>query len=88
MEGELRDAAAYVESILPPPITDGPVLAEWFYRPSTQLAGDAFGYQMLDDAALRCLRAGRIGARHRPGAVFGVGGQRAAPASAAGGRFP
>ncbi|MBS0638656.1 MAG: SpoIIE family protein phosphatase [Acetobacteraceae bacterium] len=49
MEGELRDAAAYVESILPPPITSGPVLAEWFYRPSTQLAGDAFGYQMLDD---------------------------------------
>jgi len=49
MEHELRDAAAYVESILPPPITSGPVLAEWFYRPSTQLAGDAFGYQMLDD---------------------------------------
>jgi len=49
MEHELRDAAAYVASILPPPITSGPVLAEWFYRPSTQLAGDAFGYQMLDD---------------------------------------
>ena len=48
MEHELRDAAAYVESILPPPITAGPVLAEWFYRPSTQLAGDAFGYQMMD----------------------------------------
>jgi serine phosphatase RsbU (regulator of sigma subunit) len=49
MEGELRDAAAYVESILPAPIMQGPVLAEWFYRPSTQLAGDAFGYQRLDD---------------------------------------
>jgi serine phosphatase RsbU (regulator of sigma subunit) len=49
MEGELRDAAAYVESILPAPITQGPVLVEWFYRPSTQLAGDAFGYQRLDD---------------------------------------
>jgi hypothetical protein len=49
MEGELRDAAAYVASILPPPIPAGPVMAEWFYRPSTQLAGDAFGYQMLDE---------------------------------------
>src|SRR3954469_12656793 len=49
MEHELRDAPAYVASILPPPIASGPVLAEWFYRPSTQLAGDAFGYQMLDD---------------------------------------
>ena len=34
---------------MPAPIVEGPVLAEYVYRPSTQLAGDAFGYQMLDD---------------------------------------
>ncbi len=49
MDGELRDAASYVASILPPPIESGLVMAEWFFRPSTRLGGDAFGYQMLDD---------------------------------------
>ena len=48
IERELKDAAAYVASILPPPIVDGPVLAEWFFQPSIGLGGDAFGYQMLD----------------------------------------
>ena len=30
-------------------IFQGKVLANWFYRPSTRIGGDAFGYQMLDD---------------------------------------
>jgi serine phosphatase RsbU (regulator of sigma subunit) len=49
IERELADAADYVASILPPPIADGPVSAEWFFQPSARLGGDAFGYQMLDD---------------------------------------
>ena len=48
MDRELKDAADYVAATLPPPITEGPVLADWFYLPSTRLGGDAFGYQMLD----------------------------------------
>jgi sigma-B regulation protein RsbU (phosphoserine phosphatase) len=49
MERELREASNYVASILPKPIREGPVWANWFYRPSTRIGGDAFGYQMLDD---------------------------------------
>jgi Stage II sporulation protein E (SpoIIE)/FHA domain len=48
MEQELREAGKYVASILPQPIVQGPVRANWFYQPSTRIGGDAFGYQMLD----------------------------------------
>jgi serine phosphatase RsbU (regulator of sigma subunit) len=48
IERELLDASAYVSSILPPPLTAGPVLAEWLFLPCARLGGDAFGYQMLD----------------------------------------
>ena len=48
IEQELREAGAYIASILPKPINHGPVRANWFYRPSTRIGGDAFGYQMLD----------------------------------------
>jgi serine phosphatase RsbU (regulator of sigma subunit) len=48
IERELQDAANYVASILPPPLAEGPVLAEWFFQPCARLGGDAFGYQMLD----------------------------------------
>jgi serine phosphatase RsbU (regulator of sigma subunit) len=45
---DLRRASAYVSSLLPAPLTSGPVLAEWRFVPSTQLGGDAFGYYWLD----------------------------------------
>lgn len=48
MEQEWREASNYVASILPKPINQGPVRANWFYQPSTRIGGDAFGYQMLD----------------------------------------
>jgi serine phosphatase RsbU (regulator of sigma subunit) len=48
MEQEWREANQYVASILPQPINDGPVRANWFYQPSTRIGGDAFGYQMQD----------------------------------------
>jgi sigma-B regulation protein RsbU (phosphoserine phosphatase) len=48
MEQELREAGNYVASILPKPIHHGPVRANWYYRPSTRIGGDAFGYQMVD----------------------------------------
>ncbi len=54
LDRELGEANDYVQSILPLPITSGPVLADWFYQPCTRLGGDAFGYQMLDT---RCFAA-------------------------------
>jgi sigma-B regulation protein RsbU (phosphoserine phosphatase) len=46
---ELAEAAAYVRSLLPPPLEHGPIHATWRFLPSTQLGGDAFGYHWLDD---------------------------------------
>ena len=48
LDRELAEAHDYVLSVLPPPLTTGPVVADWFYHPCTRLGGDAFGYQMLD----------------------------------------
>lgn len=48
LDRELAEANDYVLSVLPPPMTSGPVLADWFYHPCTRLGGDSFGYQMLD----------------------------------------
>ncbi|MEI6537294.1 MAG: SpoIIE family protein phosphatase, partial [Verrucomicrobiaceae bacterium] len=45
---ELDDAAKYVRSILPEP-TDKPYAIDWHYEPSTELAGDSFGYHWIDD---------------------------------------
>ena len=46
---ELADAADYVRTILPEPITEGPIRTDWRFIPSTSLGGDAFGYHMVDD---------------------------------------
>jgi sigma-B regulation protein RsbU (phosphoserine phosphatase) len=49
---ELAEAAAYVRSLLPLPLEDGPVRTAWRFQPSTQLGGDAFGYHWLDEEHL------------------------------------
>ena len=46
---ELRQAARYVASLLPARNPAGPVSADWLYRPSLDLGGDAFGYLWLDE---------------------------------------
>jgi phosphoserine phosphatase RsbU/P len=46
---EVAEAAKYVRSLLPPPLTDGPVRVDWRFIPSTQLGGDSFSYHWLDD---------------------------------------
>jgi sigma-B regulation protein RsbU (phosphoserine phosphatase) len=46
---ELTEAADYVKSLLPNPITEGPVKTEWIFIPSTSLGGDAFGYHWIDE---------------------------------------
>lgn len=48
MAAELNRAARYVQSLLPPPLASGPVQIVWKFVPSTQLAGDMFGYRWID----------------------------------------
>lgn len=53
MAAELSRAAQYVRSLLPSPMPapgqpSGPVTIDWKFVPSTQLAGDMFGYHWLD----------------------------------------
>ncbi|MCK9588212.1 MAG: SpoIIE family protein phosphatase [Terrimicrobiaceae bacterium] len=45
---ELAEAANYVRSILPAPVTE-PFAIDWSYVPSTELGGDAFGYHWIDE---------------------------------------
>ena len=47
LAAELSEAAAYVQSVLPEPIKNGPVQTAWEFRPSSSLGGDAFGYGEL-----------------------------------------
>ena len=46
---ELEKAASYVRALLPQPLAEPPVIAEWRFIPSDQLGGDAFGYHFLED---------------------------------------
>lgn len=47
-EADLARAAHYVKALLPPPMVQGPVRTDWFYQPSAQVGGDAFGHLVLD----------------------------------------
>ncbi len=44
----MAEAAAYVRSLLPAPMT-GEQEAEWRFLPSAELGGDALGYHWIDD---------------------------------------
>jgi len=46
---ELAEAADYVRTILPQPITEGAIRTDWRFVPSTSLGGDAFGYHWADE---------------------------------------
>jgi sigma-B regulation protein RsbU (phosphoserine phosphatase) len=48
LKAELTEAENYVRSILPPPLTTGPVTTDWRLIPSTELGGDSFGYHWID----------------------------------------
>ncbi|GFK93099.1 Phosphoserine phosphatase RsbP [Fundidesulfovibrio magnetotacticus] len=45
---QLDQAASYVRNLLPAPLTDGPVRADWLFQPSAMLGGDALGYHWID----------------------------------------
>jgi sigma-B regulation protein RsbU (phosphoserine phosphatase) len=52
LANEVAEAAKYVRSLLPEALKQGPVHIDWRFVPSTQLAGDAFGYHWLDQKHL------------------------------------
>ena len=47
LQSELKEAAVYMRSLLPKPMTEGVSISHQFV-PSQQLGGDAFGYYWLD----------------------------------------
>jgi len=49
LNSELTEAAEYVKTILPIPISNDSIRIDWRFIPSTSLGGDAFGYHMIDD---------------------------------------
>lgn len=50
LQNELKEAAKYVQSILPAPVRIKDTLAvDWVYVPSAELGGDAFGYHWIDE---------------------------------------
>jgi len=52
LHGELAEAARYVAGMLPAPMAQGPVRADWRFIPSAALGGDLFGYHWLDSRRL------------------------------------
>ena len=47
LQRELAEAAGYVRSLLPAPMSQ-PFMIDWRFVPSTELGGDAFGYNWVD----------------------------------------
>ncbi len=52
LDRELSDAADYVRTILPSPMSKGNIRTDWRFVPSASLGGDAFGYHWLDSKRL------------------------------------
>ncbi len=48
IDSELKEAADYLRSLLPAPLTE-PFVADWRFIPSSELGGDSFGYHWIDD---------------------------------------
>ena len=48
LDRDLESARQYVHSLIPPPLTEGPIRTEWILLPSARLGGDVFGYHQLD----------------------------------------
>jgi sigma-B regulation protein RsbU (phosphoserine phosphatase) len=49
LESELAKAGTYCISLLPEPLSQGDILTDWRFIPSTQLGGDSFGYHWIDN---------------------------------------
>jgi sigma-B regulation protein RsbU (phosphoserine phosphatase) len=49
LASEVKQAAMYVQSLLPDKLKKGPIKTDWRFVPSAELGGDSFGYHWLDD---------------------------------------
>jgi sigma-B regulation protein RsbU (phosphoserine phosphatase) len=49
LANEVKQAANYVQSLLPEKLRKGPIQTDWRFVPSAELGGDSFGYHWLDD---------------------------------------
>jgi phosphoserine phosphatase RsbU/P len=49
LANEMKQAAHYVQSLLPDKLKKGDVRTDWRFVPSAELGGDSFGYHWLDD---------------------------------------
>jgi serine phosphatase RsbU (regulator of sigma subunit) len=49
LDRDLESARRYVQSLIPVPLTEGPIRTEWILLPSARLGGDVFGYHQLDE---------------------------------------
>ena len=49
LANEVKQAARYVQSLLPEKLKKGDVRTDWRFVPSAELGGDSFGYHWLDD---------------------------------------
>jgi hypothetical protein len=49
LDRDLATAFSYVQALLPPPLREGPVRADWLFQPCATLGGDAFGYGTLSE---------------------------------------
>jgi len=52
LANDIRHAADYVRSLLPPSLRGEGIVADWQYAPSTELGGDIFHYHWLDNGRL------------------------------------
>jgi serine phosphatase RsbU (regulator of sigma subunit) len=46
---DVEKAGQYIQSLLPKPLTKGPVRCDWVLQPAARLGGDAFGYRILNE---------------------------------------
>ena len=49
LASEVKQAAKYVQSLLPDKLKKGVIKTDWRFVPSAELGGDSFGYHWLDD---------------------------------------
>jgi phosphoserine phosphatase RsbU/P len=49
LASEMKQAAHYVQSLLPELLKKGDIRTDWRFIPSAELGGDSFGYHWLDD---------------------------------------
>jgi|KBSSwiStaDraftv2_1062776.scaffolds.fasta_scaffold152165_4 serine phosphatase RsbU (regulator of sigma subunit) len=49
LDRDLDQAWRYIQSLLPAPLTEGPIRSDWVLVPCARLGGDAFGYRHLGE---------------------------------------